>query len=688
MKTLRLLAALVLAGGCGGSPAGDGGGATPDTGPAWGLEDVGRGGGAETSPSPEVRFGTPDEAAPDPDGGLSGDLPLDPDVPKQPEDCVDLDGDGYGPGCYLGADCDGGNPNFNVYCPPCGSQTVAGCPCEQPNLVEFCYEGDPAEVGIGVCSLGERYCDGQYWSACLGQVVATPEACNGLDDDCDGATDEGVLSPCGDCDPLCDTLKAGPDSENPFVPTEDNSEGVGTNLDGFLILDSTKLNLSFIWIANSGESTVSKLDTETGAELARYITCSDPSRTSVDLNGDAWVACRGDGGVAKIHLYEQTCEDKNGNGVIDTSRDENGDLVISGSEMLPAGQDECIKFLVYPGGSLQRGAGVDSENHAWFACYNTKSLRRLHPDDGAVVQTITGLPANPYGLVIDGNNILWISGRGGNQLVRVDPTQTPPQIDSYVSPLGSFSPYGIALDYQGRVWTANCCGKNVAYRFDPTTGQWAEAATGSRPRGLAGSVDGRLYVANDSDSRIAVVDVDSLQTLGYVELGAGRYPVGVAVDFQGNAWAVNQSGSSATKIDPDTLTVIGEYPVGQSPYTYSDMTGYNLHNFTVSQGQYSTIIGGWSEIRVKWESLFVDAEIPEGSSISVEVRTAMTVEALGVTPWQGMFGPFPPATFPMDLSILPAMDGKFLQIRLWLFSEDKESTPIIKEIQAQFNADG
>ena len=685
MKATRLLGVFLLVVGCGSDPAGDGGTA-PDTVPSWRVPDTGR--GEDILSTPEVRFGAGDDVVAQPDGAPAEDVPAAPDAQVQPEDCIDPDGDGYGPGCYLGADCAPSNPNFNVYCPPCEFQITAGCPCDQPNLVEFCYEGDPAEVGIGVCALGERYCDGQYWSECLGQVVATPEACNGLDDDCDGATDEGVLSPCGDCDPLCDTLKAGPNSDNPFVPTQDNSEGVGTNLDGFLILDSTKLNLSFIWIANSGESTVSKLDTETGAELARYITCSDPSRTSVDLNGDAWVGCRGDGGVAKINLYEQYCEDKNGNGVIDTSRDENGDHHISGAEMLPSGQDECIKFLVYPGGSLQRGAGVDSENHAWFACWNTSSLRRLHPDDGAVVQTITGLPANPYGLVIDADNILWISGRGGNKLVRVDPTTNPPQIDSYVSPLGSFSPYGIALDYQGRVWTANCCGKNVAYRFDPDTGQWGEAAVGSRPRGLAGSVDGRLYVANDSDSRIAVVDVDSLQTLGFVELGSGRYPVGVAVDFQGYAWAVNQSGSSASKIDPDTLTVVGEYPVGQSPYTYSDMTGYNLHNFTVSQGQYSTIIGGWSEIRVKWESLFVNAEIPAGSSISVEVRTAMTVEALETTPWQGMFGPFPPATFPMDLSVLPAMDGKYLQLRLWLFSEDKESTPIIKEIQAQFNADG
>jgi len=63
--------------------------------------------------------------------------------------------------------------------------------------------------------------------------------------------------------------------------------------------------------------------------------------------------------------------------------------------------------------------------------------------------------------------------------------------------------------------------------------------------------------------------------------------------------------------------------------------------------------------------------------------------AMKIDPHTGQkFGPFPPEIFPLDLSALPNMDGKFLQVCLWLFSEDKESTPVVKEIQAQFNTDG
>src|SRR5690606_10548894 len=59
----------------------------------------------------------------------------------------------------------------------------------------------------------------------------------------------------------------------------------------------------FIWIANSGEGTVSKIDTVTGVELGRYVVRPDsggsPSRTTVNNRGDVAVANRL-GGVTMV----------------------------------------------------------------------------------------------------------------------------------------------------------------------------------------------------------------------------------------------------------------------------------------------------------------------------------------------------------------------------------------------------
>jgi len=607
-----------------------------------------------------------DTGTPDPDT----DTPK-PDYVENPE-CVDLDKDGYGENCYLGKDCDDTNKFFTIYCPPCAQQTMEGCKCPQPGAQEVCYESDPGTVGIGECQLGMRSCNQGFWTECVGQVTPTPEVCDEKDNDCDGQEDEGVLSPCGNCDPFCDTLEVGPDSQSPFAPDDGNSSGVGLNIDGFIILDSSQINLSFIWVANSGEGTVSKLDTKTGQEIGRYKTCNDPSRTAVDLLGNVWVACRADGGIAKIAIDEAICVDKNGNGTIETSKN---------STLVPG--DECILFIAYPGGSCARAAGVDKDNHCWVGEWNSGYLRRLHPDDGHVTQEVD-IPGNPYGLVVDGKGIIWVSGRGGDILVRVDPNANPATVNSWGVPGGNL--YGITVDKYGKVWMGQYSNGTVA-RFDPDNNQFKTLQIGGCPRGMAGSIDGFMYSGlGCSGTSVAKINVETF-AVDMLSTGGGQTPIGVALDAEGYVWAVCYSSSNAAKIDPATKQTFGPYPVGAYPYTYSDMTGYALHNFTAPQGNYTTVFGGWEEFRVKWEALFVEAEIPANAYLKVEVRTGDSQEEMEMTPWQGPFGPYPPENFPLLLDQLPNMDGKILQVRVWLFSADKLSTPVVKSIQAKFSSE-
>ncbi len=105
-------------------------------------------------------------------------------------------------------------------------------------------------------------------------------------------------------------------------------------------------DFKIIWIANSAEGSVSKIDTTNGMELARYRTGvhltdpprseADPSRTTVNLHGDVAVANRS-GSVLKIVARREECVDRNGNGTIETSD--------GPDDLLDFGDDECVAWV-------------------------------------------------------------------------------------------------------------------------------------------------------------------------------------------------------------------------------------------------------------------------------------------------------------------------------------------------------
>ncbi|MEM6995697.1 MAG: hypothetical protein AAF721_34630, partial [Myxococcota bacterium] len=158
-----------------------------------------------------------------------------------------------------------------------------------------------------------------------GETGSAPPA---VDDDTGG---ERPASSDGTVDPTADSEDSGGGGPKLDVASDDPAPG-GPCDDA---LDS--LEFSHIWIANSWEGTVSKIDTVTGVELGRYRTGPDadpdPSRTSVNLAGDVAVVNRS-GGITNIDARSEACPDRDYDGLVRTSA--------CADDVLPWGADDCV----------------------------------------------------------------------------------------------------------------------------------------------------------------------------------------------------------------------------------------------------------------------------------------------------------------------------------------------------------
>lgn len=346
---------------------------------------------------------------------------------------------------------------------------------------------------------------------------------------------------------------------------------------------------SLIWIANSTEGTVSKINTKTGVEEGRYRTGPgdpDPSRTTVNQLGDVAVANR-NGGIVKIAALEDNCRDANGNGTIETSA--------GPDDILPWGEDECVLWYHDLPASGSNGPrpiaweGVDdacsgTPPRVWVGFYTGTDddvgiFQRRDGQTGDLLDEVevpvwhlTDRDRGPYGGAVGRDGDFWVTGYYG-PAIRIDSETL--DVEWFEPPEGSGF-YGMALDPNEDIWIGGCDG--AIYRFSQDDQAFETVATiQGRARGVQIDQAGRAWFAGNNPCRLLMVDTATatLEQDAIALPGCGD-PVGVSIDGEGYVWVVDRVAEQAYKVDPETydveLTVTGLV----DPYTYSDMTGFGL----------------------------------------------------------------------------------------------------------------
>jgi hypothetical protein len=330
-------------------------------------------------------------------------------------------------------------------------------------------------------------------------------------------------------------------------------------------------DFSFIWIANSTQSTVSKINTESLIEEGRYMTrensSGDPSRTSVNLSGDVAVANR-NGGVLKIHARIEDCDDPS-----NTS---------DGPADIKAFPDGCVAWYQPFAYASQRPVAWTSgewdphqcrwvNEKLWTSGANASiDVILLNGDDGEVEQIVPIPGVQPafygiYGAATDADGNFWGSQLSIGHLVRVDRDNF--DVETHPMPV---SGYGMTVDSEGRAWT--CSGSGFA-RWDPDAGSWATSAGVQGGGGCMVDAEGLLWAANYTPQLVAI-DTETLDLVTTIPIP--QYSHGISIDYNGNVWGVSM-GTQAYRVNPED-GMVDTFNGLVGPYTYSDMTGWALGN--------------------------------------------------------------------------------------------------------------
>ncbi|WP_161624000.1 carboxypeptidase regulatory-like domain-containing protein [Methylohalobius crimeensis] len=186
-----------------------------------------------------------------------------------------------------------------------------------------------------------------------------------------------------------------------------------------------------------------------------------------------------------------------------------------------------------------------------YAIKQTGDLVRIDPDTGVAETVGDRLPIDGFGLAIDADGIIYVSGRGG-KLIRRHPDGT---VDTLLSGSGVLTDVEIGFD--GLLYVADYSHRRILKVT--ATGQstvWAGGGVLNRPYGLTLDEEGNAFVANYGGFNI--VKVDSGGTASIFTNGLQYRPIWIDRNSLGEFYFSTASYSSEGQFTPDALNHLSD----------------------------------------------------------------------------------------------------------------------------------
>jgi hypothetical protein len=385
---------------------------------------------------------------------------------------------------------------------------------------------------------------------------------------------------------------------------------------------------NFIYVANAGEDTVSKIDVTTNTEVARYatwFTSPDPNYfthtptppTTVDIahQGPAPSRIARDS-ADNVYVLDRFFSShlpvllkiapNGGNPCTTTSCGPTvlpiTDTVHTTPVNIDPGEAKDVRILwAQPigttgqdEGKLGRAVCLDTSGFLWVGMYTTMQYYKVDPNTGITVAgPISVSPHTPYGCEVDLNGKLWsvdehgtlaeidtVSGTvaatsphnhaslGANYSLSIynDCTSSPPKVKVYLSTRGAQQPY-IVYDPQ----TSTFSGPPPAF---PTSGanaaNFSSVSVGVDSQGniISGEVSPGRVIKSTPGGTVLWDTSKGPPPAGPTQTVTNLH--GIIIDDYDDVWAVDWFGNQVIKYSGVNGKFIQTVKVGFQPYTYGN----------------------------------------------------------------------------------------------------------------------
>lgn len=267
--------------------------------------------------------------------------------------------------------------------------------------------------------------------------------------------------------------------------------------------EQVALNGEGVWVVNSEEATVSRIDPDTNAVVASVPVGVSPFAVAV-TDDAVWVGNSEGGDVSRI--------DPERNDVVAT-----------------------VPLRSFPGGIAA------DEDEVWVAGFDDGSVTVIDPDTNLVDQVIeVGSPLNGIALTADA---AWVASPSAGTVTRID--RATREVVTTIE-LGIDVQPNVVSATDDAVWVTGFANDTVT-RIDPATDEVvATVEVGNQANGVA-ATDSFVWVANQADGTLTQVDVATNEVVATVEVGATPNGVAASDDV---VWTTNFQPGTATRLDP------------------------------------------------------------------------------------------------------------------------------------------